>query len=120
MSTDLTPRELEILTLVAEGATRAQTAERLQISEATVRTHMSRVLLKLDAHTQAHAVAVLMSRGLIKPEAARRTVWGIHVEVFRRKDMKKIFEFTQSVPGLQPIVLDSDDALLITGKEYIL
>ena len=120
MSADLTPRELEILTLVAEGSTRAQVAEHLDIAEPTVRTHMSRILLKLDAHTQAHAVALMMSRGLIKPESARRTVWGIHVEVWRRKDMKKVFEFTQSLSGLFPIVLDSDDALLITGKEYIL
>jgi DNA-binding CsgD family transcriptional regulator len=62
----LTDRELEIMQLVADGLTLTQAAEKLGIARATARTHTGRVLIKLEASTQAHAVAILFRRRLIQ------------------------------------------------------
>ncbi len=63
----LTARELELLTLLAEGLTGAQIAEALVISTQTVRTHIKNLRGKLGAPTAASAVAIAMRRGLIHP-----------------------------------------------------
>ncbi len=63
----LTPREREVLTLVAEGLSTAQIAEVLGISTQTVRTHIKNIRKKLAAPTAAHAVAIAMERELIHP-----------------------------------------------------
>ena len=55
----LTPREAEVLDLVARGLTNAEIAGRLVISPATVRTHLEHVFEKLDVHTRTAAVARL-------------------------------------------------------------
>jgi DNA-binding NarL/FixJ family response regulator len=54
----LTPRELEVLTLLAHGFHQAEIAKRLEITSKTVATHIERVLGKLGVHSRAQAVAV--------------------------------------------------------------
>ena len=60
----LTPREKEILGLMIHGADNRTVAERLQISYATVRTHVRSILAKLDARSQLDAVAKAVQLGL--------------------------------------------------------
>ena len=64
----LSEREVEILSLVAEGCTNEGIARRLHIAESTARFHVSNILSKLGAQNRAEAVRIAMSRGLIKPE----------------------------------------------------
>jgi DNA-binding CsgD family transcriptional regulator len=54
----LSPREVEILELVAEGLTSPEIATRLFVTTETVREHMRRIFTKLGARTRAHAVAI--------------------------------------------------------------
>ena len=61
----ITPRELEVLQLVAEGLSTKEMAERLFVSENTVKTHTSRVLDKLGASRRTQAVQLAKSQGLI-------------------------------------------------------
>jgi DNA-binding NarL/FixJ family response regulator len=61
----LSPRQLDVLRLVALGANAAKIATELSISEATVRTHVKNVLERLGAQNRAHAVALAMARGLL-------------------------------------------------------
>ena len=61
----LTSRELEVLALVADGATNRAVAARLQVSEATVKTHLLSVYAKLGVGDRAAAVAVGFRRGLL-------------------------------------------------------
>jgi DNA-binding CsgD family transcriptional regulator/tetratricopeptide (TPR) repeat protein len=61
----LTPREAEVLVLVAEGLTNRQIGERLFISEKTASVHVSRLLAKLGAATRGEAAAVARRRGLL-------------------------------------------------------
>lgn len=66
----LTPRQLEILGLLARGIQAREIARRLTISEATVRNHIRAVLLELRAHSQLEAVAKARRLGLVQ-EGAR-------------------------------------------------
>jgi len=59
----LSPREREVLTLIAEGMSNAQIAERLSISEKTVRNHASNLFDKLGVWTRAQAIVFAMERG---------------------------------------------------------
>ena len=61
----LTPRETEVLALVAEGLTNRQIGERLFISEKTASVHVSRLLAKLGAGTRGEAAAIGRRRGLL-------------------------------------------------------
>ncbi|MBY8883307.1 response regulator transcription factor [Streptomyces sp. PTM05] len=61
----LSPRELEVLALVAAGSTNREAAVRLFISEATVKTHLLHVYAKLDVKDRASAVAAAYRRGLL-------------------------------------------------------
>ena len=61
----LTPREREVLELVAEGMSNRAIAERLAISEHTVKFHVGALLGKLAASTRAELVAIAVRRGLI-------------------------------------------------------
>ncbi len=61
----LSPREIEVLRLVAQGLTNAATGQRLCIAEATVKTHLLRIFVKLGVDDRTAAVTVAMSRGLL-------------------------------------------------------
>jgi LuxR family transcriptional regulator, quorum-sensing system regulator RaiR len=61
----LSPREREVLRLMASGYTRAETAERLGISETTVRTHVTRIFAALAAVNGPHAVAIGFREGML-------------------------------------------------------
>lgn len=63
----LTPREREILILVAEGNTNADIARKLYISEKTVQTHRSNILDKLNIHDRTELVRYAIRQGLIEP-----------------------------------------------------
>lgn len=64
----LSPREREILSLLAEGRTQGQIATELAISPKTVATHIQHILSKLGVHTRAQAVGVAFRRGLVEPD----------------------------------------------------
>lgn len=64
----LSERELEVLALVARGATNRQAAGQLFISEATVKTHLLHIYAKLGVSDRAAAVAEGYNRGLLTPE----------------------------------------------------
>ncbi len=70
-ASSLTPRELEILRLVADGASNQQAARRLFISEATVKTHLLHTYEKLGVNDRAAAVATAYDRGLLTPQDER-------------------------------------------------
>ena len=61
----LTPREREILQMIADGLTDREIAKRLVLSPATARTHARNLIGKLGAHTRAQAVAIAIRRGEI-------------------------------------------------------
>ena len=66
----LTRREMEVLSLVAEGLRDSEIAERLFLSEKTVGHHVSALLRKLQASTRGHAAALARQRGVLPPTAA--------------------------------------------------
>ncbi|MEU8954044.1 response regulator transcription factor [Streptomyces sp. NPDC048518] len=66
----LTGREVEVLKLIARGLANADIAERLYISEATVKTHLNRTMSKLDLDSRAQAVVVAYESGLVTPGEA--------------------------------------------------
>lgn len=65
----LTPREREVLTLLARGLSNADVATQLFISEATVKTHLARVMAKLNVREKSQAVAAAYQTGLVQASA---------------------------------------------------
>ncbi len=63
----LTPRETEILGLIARGLTNREAAETLGVSPATVRTHLEHIYAKLDVSNRTEAVTEAIRRGIIEP-----------------------------------------------------
>ena len=62
----LTPRELEILGLIADGLSTREIAERLFVSENTVKTHSSRLFAKLGARRRTQAVQIAREAGVVR------------------------------------------------------
>ena len=61
----LSAREKEVLSLLAQGLTGVEIAERLYLSPETVRTHVRNAMEKLEANTRVHAVAIALRQGEI-------------------------------------------------------
>lgn len=66
-NSQLTERELEVLTLVADGLTNKEIGVHLDISSRTVQTHLANVYAKLDTHSRTKAVTIAIELGLLKP-----------------------------------------------------
>ena len=67
----LTEREVEVLRLMARGLSNGEIATELYLGEATVKTHVGRVLTKLDARDRVQAVVAAYESGLVEPGAPR-------------------------------------------------
>ncbi len=63
---DLTPREVDVLRLIADGNANKAIASQLSIGEASVKSHVANILAKLDAKDRAHAVTIGLRRGIIE------------------------------------------------------
>ena len=70
---ELTPRELEVFRLLATGMSNSEIASELIVSETTIKTHVTRILLKLGVRDRVQAVVVAYETGLVTP---RRTAPG--------------------------------------------
>ncbi|MFC4945591.1 response regulator [Pseudonocardia sp. GCM10023141] len=66
----LTPREREVLVLVAQGRTNVEIAESLFVGEVTVKTHVGRIFMKLELRDRVHAVITAYEHGIVVPRKA--------------------------------------------------
>jgi DNA-binding NarL/FixJ family response regulator len=65
----LTPRELEVLRLIAAGRSNTEVADELVLSQATVKTHVGRIFGKIGARDRAQAVVFAYETGVVSPSA---------------------------------------------------
>jgi DNA-binding NarL/FixJ family response regulator len=63
---ELTPREVDVLRLIAAGNANKQIADQLSIGEASVKSHVANILSKLGANDRTHAVTIGLKRGIIE------------------------------------------------------
>jgi DNA-binding NarL/FixJ family response regulator len=75
LASQLTPRELEVLTMLVGGAGSAQIAHELEISWNTVRTHAQSILTKLQVHSRLEAAAVAVRQSLVPNPATTVSRW---------------------------------------------
>jgi DNA-binding NarL/FixJ family response regulator len=61
----LTPREIDVLRLVAKGNANKEIAGKLSVTEETVKGHVKNILAKLGVHDRTHAVTIGLKRGII-------------------------------------------------------
>jgi len=66
MDEDLTPREIDVLRLILGGNANKMIADRLSITEETVKSHVTNILAKLGANDRTHAVTIGLKRGIIE------------------------------------------------------
>jgi DNA-binding NarL/FixJ family response regulator len=64
---NLTPREVEVLTLIGAGLSNREIGERLVLGQATVKTHVNRIFAKIGVRSRAQAVRYAISNGLTGP-----------------------------------------------------
>jgi DNA-binding NarL/FixJ family response regulator len=64
---ELTPRELEVLRLIARGLSNRDIARKLVLGDATIKTHVARIFAKLDLHDRTQAVVLAYETGLVTP-----------------------------------------------------
>jgi DNA-binding NarL/FixJ family response regulator len=67
LPTDLTPREREVLECMAHGLTNGEIAQRFVVSEATIKTHVGRVLAKTHSRDRVQAVVLAYAAGMVQP-----------------------------------------------------
>jgi DNA-binding NarL/FixJ family response regulator len=72
LSAQLTPRELEVLAMLVEGARGEEIGSKLSISPNTVRTHIQNILMKLQVHSRLEAAAFAVRYGLVSSGRNRR------------------------------------------------
>jgi DNA-binding NarL/FixJ family response regulator len=77
---ELTAREIEVMALVAGGLSNGQIAQQLVVTQATAKTHVSRVMTKLRARHRAQLVTLAYETGLVRPRASGGTADGVAAE----------------------------------------